>query len=497
MSFNPVYDDVIAERSGFYSSQTVVEATLKAPIARIASVLSVCADASGADYEAYNGEIKAGGEVKFDALYLTEDGETEHITYGVPFSVRLGAESATPESRVCVWSEVLDTDVVSVSGDEIKVACAVDVKADLIESEKIKYLSPASEGIFCKEENERYFTVKNRGNHAFETEESEESTLDEVLYATACVYTTRRSAIVDGVSVGGTTVVTVVGKRSGFIATQTVRAEWEEEAEAGGARSEDEVDATASVLSCSATIEGEDKKILKVAASVNYCYRVRGESSFSFVSDAFSPRSELLATTESHVICPSAVNYSVSDRVQGGVTLEADMPPCDDVLALCGFKATVSSYSADGDSLNVEGVVGGNVIYFCSDGDKISSVAVSVPFSLRLRSPSSGETAIVRAAVSDVSARIRRGNELDLRTDLEFDVTQYDCKTIAVIGELTEGEEKPENDSAISVYFGKKGDSLWDVASRLCASPDSIREQNPDIEYPLCGGERVILYRPL
>jgi hypothetical protein len=496
MSFNPVYDDVYAEKSEFYSSQTVVEATLKAPIGKIASVLSVCADAGVADHEAYNGEIKVSGEVIFNALYLTEEGETSHMTCKSPFTVRLEANT-TPESRICVWSEVLDTDVVSVSGDEIKVACAVDVKADETEIENIKYLSPESEGIFCDEDTEKYSTVKYKGNHVFESEESEETPLDEIFYATACVYTTRRSAIVDGITVGGAAVVTVVGKRGGFVDTQTVRVEWEEEAEAAGARSDDEVEVTATIVNCAATIENEDKKSLKVSVSVNLCYRVRGESSFAFVTNAFSPESQLLTTTESHVICPSVINYSVSDRVQGGVTLEADMPPCDDVLALCGFKATVSSYATDGDALKVEGVVSGNVIYFCSDGDKVSSVAVSVPYSLKLRSPSGGETANIRAAVSDVSARLRRGNELDLRADVEFDVTRYDCSTIAVITEISEGEARRKNDSAISVYFGKKGDSLWDVASELCASPDLIREQNPNIEYPLAGGERVILFRPL
>ena len=70
-------------------------------------------------------------------------------------------------------------------------------------------------------------------------------------------------------------------------------------------------------------------------------------------------------------------------------------------------------------------------------------------------------------------------------------------KTIseAVITEVSEADEKPENMCVLTIYVVKTNETIWDIAKQLNVSPDSLLEQNPQIELPLVGGEKLIVYR--
>lgn len=72
-------------------------------------------------------------------------------------------------------------------------------------------------------------------------------------------------------------------------------------------------------------------------------------------------------------------------------------------------------------------------------------------------------------------------------------------KTRAVHAEFLvgaeEGEPVVESDSAISVYIPRAGDGLWELSKQLNKSPEEVAENNPDIEFPVKEGQRVIIYR--
>ncbi|MBO6262987.1 MAG: hypothetical protein J6N93_01770, partial [Clostridia bacterium] len=58
-----------------------------------------------------------------------------------------------------------------------------------------------------------------------------------------------------------------------------------------------------------------------------------------------------------------------------------------------------------------------------------------------------------------------------------------------------EGEARPVNDSAISVYVPSVGDGLWEVSKNLGVDGDEIMKYNKDITFPLTGNERILIYR--
>jgi LysM repeat protein len=64
-----------------------------------------------------------------------------------------------------------------------------------------------------------------------------------------------------------------------------------------------------------------------------------------------------------------------------------------------------------------------------------------------------------------------------------------------IITKVTEGEDKPVNDSAISVYIPKPNDSLWEISKELGVTEEEILKINKDLTFPLSGEERIVVYR--
>ena len=109
---------------------------------------------------------------------------------------------------------------------------------------------------------------------------------------------------------------------------------------------------------------------------MDYC--VYTDASFSVITDAFSVTHELLTTTESVSILKPVLNETVTDRVEGNVTLEVNMPIVDNILAATALRLNVTNVVAlDGEAL-IEGIVSGNIIYYSAEADSKNSVPESL-----------------------------------------------------------------------------------------------------------------------
>ena len=133
----------------------------------------------------------------------------------------------------------------------------------------------------------------------------------------------------------------------GLIASYRVETPFSEEFGAADARPSDIVLAYSSVSGTSTPeTDGEVNAVVnEYALKVDYC--VYTDASFSVITDAFSVTHELLTTTESVSILKPALNETVTDRVEGNVTLEVNMPIVDNILAVSYTHLALNGSLAD------------------------------------------------------------------------------------------------------------------------------------------------------
>ena len=143
----------------------------------------------------------------------------------------------------------------------------------------------------------------------------------------------------------------------------------------------------------------------------------------------------------------------------------------------------------------VEGVLTASA--FVTGAESADSVVLELPFSVTLAAEElrAGDEVRAEVAVSAVTARTVGETDAEMNAELRVTVTAFRKETVSVIVDATAGEAKQECTAAISVYLPRPGNTLWDIGKELGVSPETVMEFNKDLQFPLTGEERIVIYR--
>lgn len=499
MGNETVYDvAVIDNRRPIDSAQTVVEARMMAD-GEISKVLSVSATVSVSSAETLFGEARYRGKVNYKVLYL--DGTTVRaLDYVSDFSGAVSSEVVKTGSDCAFKAEVLDIDVSAVTSSEIKAAAVVEVTLILSESENVRYLSFGGESIYTQDERLNYLSQNDRAVSTFTlTDELENAAVKNVVSADAKAFTNIRKAGDDQIEVSGEVICDLVCEgEDGLLVSYRTSTPFTEVLISEGTQAGDAVVADVTIDSVRVNLTEGETALIEIAYEMQAAAYSYAEKSINIFTDAFCVENELQKTIQKVDVIRSVRQQVVNETLDGSVTLKDEMPPADNILAVCGAKAIVTGTSVDSGRVLASGMVTGNIIYYCAENNSISSASIELPFSVLLSVPAGDHDRIDASAdIYKVNVRIRRGNELDIRAEVCFDVTLSESETVSVLSGLELGEARIKPESAFSVYIARPGDTLWDVAKELGVTPEAVVASNPDIGIPLSGGERVLAYRHL
>ena len=480
------------------SAQVAVEAKLVPSYGEeITKILGVSSAVDVFTTEVFAGEARIKGKVDFKVLYSNTSGDNRCLVSTVEFSDKMLGDEITG-GNPCVSAKVLDTDIVSASSSEIRLAAVVEIQLLGQVTKRIKYLVKGGDGVHACEQNEQYTKVLAcfAGSNSITAEASIGAKQIECFESRIAV--TRITPSTDIVVVEGEIVSDVVYRGEGGIGHALLSTPFAFEVEATGSISG--CDAFASLRISGATanvIEGEENTII-----INYTATANGfvyeKRAFDCVADAFCVKNELVK--QEQAISNSSVKASAffADEVDGSVTLEAGLPIVDNIVTPIGSAVIISSAYATNGKIVVEGLLRSNVVYFSGESNSCNSVTVELPFSVsKPMDVSENDKVFASGEVLGVNVKIRRGNEIDVRADVRFAVCISGEVKFSVITDIALGAEIVEPQSAISMHIASKKETLWDVAKVFCVSPEVVMEQNPELSFPLTGGERIICFRRL
>lgn len=501
MSFEPIYEVATTDSpEKLCSGQAVVEAKLFAPPGiTISKILSVAATAYITASEVFAGEVRYNGKVVYRVLLLGSEGETECLDYSADFSDKLLDERIERGMRPVFDYRVLDTDISEVGGGEIKLATVVETDLFKPTQARIKYLKFGGDGIFTLSHNLRLEKEYGFGEEKINVSDSAAIGAQKLLGSCCRAVITKKSCAEGFISVEGKFIGDFCLEADGNITSTTIVTPFATEISAEGCNADCKAFARITIESASVGIEPDEAgAILKVDYVADITGIAYGSNEIEAVCDAFCTKCELGSATESIRVRALTESFCAEDCVTGTVTLDAANPIADSVMAVCSPVVHITSaYIKDGAPV-AEGVVSAVILYYSAELNSKNSVEIELPFSLKLsKSVGDSDEADIRAVVSAMNVKIRRGGEFDVRADLIFDVDIYENNVDSVISELNEGEAQEESTSALTVHYAAGGEELFDVAKALKTAPETVSEQNPALEFPLKRGQRVILYRHL
>lgn len=503
MAFEPVFDTAVFDtyrRLG--TGQAVVEARLlPKPETRISKVLSTSCGVSISAAEAFTGEARYSGRVNFKVLFEDGAGRAEALDYNADFSDKLEAEGVTASTKAYFTAKILDMDIVAVEEDVIKLAAVVEVTLYGLGRENLKYLSRGGEGVYTHEDRMSCCVMAAETDETFIVAGTVSDLKGcELLLSEAEAFTYKRVAGEDTVRMEGEAAVCLTLREpSGSVCCRRIKLPVEQECSAQGAKEGDSICGDLQVKNITVTVSGEgEDAVAEVELTLKADCRVFRQVEITPTVDAFCLESELLPTYQSVPVTLPKGDFTVNDTVEGNVAIDDTLPLADSILGAVGARLNVSNVIGSDGRVTIEGMLGCNVVYYSAEHNSKNTVFAQVPFSVTVMSDTDENDVITAAGgVTDVTVKIRRGNELDLRAGICVMLTPVKNETRMVISELKQGEAKQPREAAISVHIARKNETVWDVAKALGLTPEEVVSQNPNVAMPCAGGERLVAYRQL
>lgn len=235
----------------------------------------------------------------------------------------------------------------------------------------------------------------------------------------------------------------------------------------------------------------EEKQRCKITAEFTLGAEgcVYEETPLSVVTDAFSKTHELNLTYGETVTTGAGQSHCFTERVSGKAALSSSLDFSDTLLAVTLQRAEANLVGTE-DGTRVEGVALATLIVKGADGD-IRGMEMSLPFSVAADT----ENAEVEVLVCSMNARQRQEGEIDAEATLKICFKEKRTLCARYVCGAEEGAETPVSDCAVSVFIPAAGDGLWELSKSLKKSPEEVEENNPDLEFPVKEGQRVVIYR--
>ncbi len=506
MAFEPNYEKVVASyRVKGGVTQSVIECKLPSTDDKqVGKVLCANAKAYITASEIVGRDVNFSGFVSFQVGYTTPDGQVVGMDYTAEFKDKYILNTEYKIATPVVTVSVVDTSSM-VTGGDVKVVAIVETNVDVIVTNDVNVLTGFNGGdVYSQNQTITYTTYagmaydKIDGIYDIQIKDG----VSKVLSVCSNAFVTKIEPFNNYLKLTGGINLDICYLTDGEnpqVRSMQSQVALDGEVALEGLNTESNVQSVVDIsyddVKITTSIDTNDATINMVIPVIyrGYVFNTR---EIEVVDDLFSVTNFTTTTTESLLTIANFQNLSTTEKLDGNVVLDETAPFIDEVLGTCCNSVVMANSTVTDGDLVVEGVAHVTVLYLNKELNNINSVEVEMPFSLTLNGDySNNAESITHLSLGDITARSRRGKEIDVTGVLYIYSNLYSDKSEAVISRVELEDEIPESECALSVYIAKQGDTVWDIAKELSVSPDMILEQNPELPLPIPAGSHVVVYR--
>ncbi len=474
-------------------SQSMVECRL--PGSEIGSILTVQATAVPSECACADGEVRYGGKLLLCVVYEDGNGKVCRAERGAEFYHKAEGSNVT---SACFAKVAFTVENVTHrrEGSGLYISVVIGAQANVYGGKQMEYLVGGENIAAVSEQTDVCKTVCVSGEAEGEDEFETEYVGDILLHSENAVVT--RVAAVNGtLTVEGELVLGVcVLKSDDSLCSYERLLPFTLEIPCDEAYGKVSASARVCVKSAQLTAgvdeeKGRSKIVFSYALCAD-CFLSQTET-LILAKDAFSPFAQLQLQTEkgegryltNTIKCTERIGgvAALSALPEGEYTLEAAVMPRAEIVCKKSERG-----------VEAEGAVLAEVILRSADGGR-KCCSLSLPFLFPVAAQ--GETFDASAIVCGLNVRRKNGGETDAEATLKVCVKGYERQKWEYICNVQEGDAIVESDGAVSIFLPKAGETLWEVAKRLCRMPEELQKSNPDLTFPVKEGERIFVYRQI
>lgn len=477
--------------------QVMVECLLNAQ--DMEKLLWVEADASIEAVTAQTKEANFSGQVFVFGAYLDSEKKIKPYQSVQPFMGKISNENLTENANLNLFASTRSVNFVEKSG---KIECLIGVVGDFVNQNQTEILCGGDERVCVKTEEITSQELIKSETLVFNEEISYpiNDKMENILQVNSKVCIKSIIPEENLFSVTGEIYTTIkyitTNEEFETISCTSFSEPFRREIEVMGLDANGVVRAIASVDRSTYKYE-LDKEVNKILITVpiKLSYRAYQELTLPYAVDVFSMDSSLAITTSSLDKSIAFTPEFFETKLEGSVQIGSEAPRIDKVVGFSEPTHTITNIDYASGKAYIEGLVDFSISYLNDELENIENARHEMPFRVSVNADKPLNNLILtKSEVVDVDIASRRGREVFFDGKLKLEVCTKKDVCDAVISEVEIKEPLPPKNHAIEIYFGKKGDDLWQIAKELKVNPNVITEQNPDLVLPLEQSENIVIY---
>ena len=473
-------------RTGTLHAETAVECRFGG---EVETVLACSAELTPVRAEAEEGGVRIMGRARFSIVYENASRGVCRAEKGAEFTLKAAGEchaAATP--RVLLKAENVS---LRREGASVYLSALVTAEAALFEEREFEYLSGGE--LVTRREGLPCFSAHLLSGETEADDDFETDFLGDVLLHTSSALVRSARAEAGAVVLEGEVNLCLLALKEGEPVSLERLIPFRIELPAETARAGDPCEGRVTVkdVFLNADSDEEAKKCglhAELALLAEGC--VYTEETVDAVTDAYSLTHAIKLTYAEGETSAAGECITLTERIAGRAALSSPIDYSDTLLAVVLQRAE-GSVTATAEGRCVEGVAFATLLIKSADGAR-RGVEMSFPFTVPVSCE--GECTL-SMLVCGMSARQKEEGEIDAEATLKLTLVPKKTYPLRAVCAVEEGEAFTESDAAVSVYIPRTGDGLWELSKRLKKPPEEVLKSNPDLEFPIREGERVVIYR--
>lgn len=453
-----------------------------------AAVLTAYVSVHLAGVEAGNGEVRYYGRAHFSIVYEDADRHVCRAEKGVEFSALAKDARIVPACSVRAQPAVENVSVRR-EGASIFVTALIGTDISVFGEQTFDYLSGGE--LVCRRDPVNFFCA-HLAEGATEVEDDfEVERIGDILQHAETVHLSSVVCSSGMLCAEGEVFLGMLAMRGEELVSFERLVPFRIEIPSDAAQADCKARVAVCVPEIALHADADEEKGVRIHATLSL--RASGviyeQVAVSGVTDAFSQRCRVLLTYCVNESEGAGETTQLTERISGRAALSSPINFSDTLEAIVLQRAEANLMRGN-NGMHVEGVALATLLVRGTDGSR-RGVEMSLPFSV----PVQTADAQVSVLACGMSARQKEEGTIDAEATLKFTLTERIRSTARLVAEAQEGEAIPANDCAVSVYVPRAGDGLWELSKRLSKSPEEVVQSNPDLEFPIREGQRVVIYR--
>lgn len=472
-------------RIAVIKSQSVVEIRISGQ--DIGEVTAVYPQVSLSSCAAASGRVNYGGRLVCTVVYADGDGKLCRIQKGAEFSHFADDERLAPAHNT-VCSLICEKAQIKRDGSAYIVAAVVGAEIHVFAPAERNILTEAA-AVLMRDNRKLYTAVTFSGES--EVEDGFDCNAEDILIPAAKVLIFDCNCRAAAVEINGEIYLSLLAVRGGKPVCLDRIIPFKTEIACADALLARKAVCRAEIkdINLEARVsEDKGKCDVELAVQLGFSGVYYEEDEVPVILDAFSRENRLKLSYAEEEASPCTEIKVYSEKVSGLCAVKAKLDYTCAFLA-AALPAAEFARTEDG----IEGAVSATLIY--EQNGEVHSAEINLPFAVKLSGLNCGGEEI-SVAVCGLNIRQRSEGECEAEAVLKISAADCEQQSIKYLTDISEGEKLQTTDCALSVYVPAAGDGLWDTAKKLLQTPEEIIASNPELNFPLSGKERILVYRP-